>query len=172
MKKNLVENSQQFLLETLWKQKEPIALWDKLPEEIIMNIFRLVDRRFKAQPSVEKIGYKRLENIINENKIEESKIIDNSQQYTLDILWKQREPVELWEKLPEEIMLIIFRFVDSKFTPISYRNVSLNELLLERSQNIQVNTDKMRESEKVDTRMPYENFMEMFDMVMQYRNKN
>ena len=46
---------------------------------------------------------------------------DNSQQYTLDILWKQREPVELWDRLPEEIMLIIFRFVDSKFTPFSYR---------------------------------------------------
>lgn len=45
---------------------------------------------------------------------------ENSQQYTLDILWKQREPVELWEKLPEEIMLIIFRFVDRKFTPLSY----------------------------------------------------
>ena len=45
---------------------------------------------------------------------------DNSQQYTLDILWKQREPVELWDKLPEDIILIIFRFVDSKFTPLNY----------------------------------------------------
>lgn len=122
-----MDNVQQFALEILWKQKEPIELWATLPEDIILQIFRLVDRNFQP-PNVCNLTYKKLENVKYENKIDKRKTI-------------------------------VF-------------HLSLGELLQQRSENVVVNTDTMRETEKEDTKIPYENFMEMFDLVMQYRNKN
>ena len=49
--------------------------------------------------------------------------------------------------------------------------LSLDQLRVLRTENIPLNTDKIRETEKVGTKMPYENFKEIFDMVKQDRKK-
>ena len=112
-----------------------------------------------------------------ENRKEDLKSKNNIEVFKLEILWKNKEPRVLWEQFPEEIILNIFKFVNSNFvvrfgkytyTPISQieynitkyenihngyvNNMSLEELISLRSGDLQINTDNLVESTVIERR--------------------
>ena len=126
--------------------------------------------------------------------VNESEIIneDNIELFKLEILWKNRDPHVLWEQFPEEIILNIFKFVNSNFvvrfgkytyTPINQieysittdenrhngyvNNMSLEEMISLRSGDLPINTDNLVESTVIERKSSPE-----FYTILQNYKKN
>lgn len=80
---------------------------------------------------------------------------ENNQMYILEILWKKKEPTQLWTALPEEIIQSIFQQTCSAFVPYNGR-----QSIVYIPDNIPITIKDTPKSEKVDKYATDEEFVE------------